>query len=946
MSRATLSACLIVRDAGMDLDWCLQSLVGEVDEIVIVDTGSQDRTRTIARRYVGHVHRFAWQEDFSAARNFALSKAHGTWVFFPDSDECLAGERGALRRAVRAAEGLGERALSVMRREVDERGQSVGMPDNPAVRILRRGCGLAYHEAVHEVLLYPDGRSVEAPLVPADELYLWHRGYAPSRKAAKAARNIAILERIEQAGGQKHYLHYYLAGLYADTGRYADACREAELSIAKREHPPEGALEVWRSYLQSVEALGDAARLEALSLRVVEEAPELPDAYARLGVAAMNREDFAAGERWLRAAIEREAAFPAACPQEYDSFRAALPQAEELRAARRPEPSRRSAGRQGTEGEGQEERMAKKRKEQAEVSVKVTLPRVAEASPEEQAAERLAGLLPPAAETVVIFGCGDGAAARIFLRRAPGARVYGFASSRAEAVAAGRVMTGAYAASPAEADLAAYGLSDVDCIFYAPAACGQLTEACLARHAEALAADGQMCFLAPNPAYLGRMAGALAGDGSAACSPLWISRVLRGIGFARAFVQPEAGAEEAAQHADAQAREAAAKLAAYAQAQGEHVQQLDPFVPRYVVRAGRQAQPSLFVHAFLGEEIVTARPRVWEPEAFLQTEPGVVAQSARDRMSQGIAQQMEQRIVIRQRKGFVNDEEADRVTKDLRAAGDVLVYEMDDNPCLFYSKEELASSIDFAGVHVVQVSTPALAEVIRPYNPHVGVFENQLKELPPPRDDAAEAAARDGRVTVFFGAINREEDYDDIVPALDAAAEKYGDRLFFRVLADVQFYQKLSTPYKEFVADPEFHEGRFVPYEAYQRVLHTADISLLPLHDTEFNRTKSDLKFIESAGHGAVVLASPTVYEQSVVDGCTGCIYRSPEEFAERLARLIEDAPYRQAIARAAYGYVKGHRLLSQHYRERIAAYHEMAAHFAELDRDLAARLKKMGRLA
>ena len=115
---------------------------------------------------------------------------------------------------------------------------------------------------------------------------------------------------------------------------------------------------------------------------------------------------------------------------------------------------------------------------------------------------------------------------------------------------------------------------------------------------------------------------------------------------------------------------------------------------------------------------------------------------------------------------------------------------------------------------------------------------------------------------------------------------------------------------------------------------------MLPLRDNAFNRTKSDLKFIESAGHGAAVLASPTVYAQTIVDGCTGCIDRNRREFEAKLVRLIEDAPYRQAIARAAYGYVRDHRLIAQHYRARLTAYQALVEHRAELDAELAARLE------
>ena len=954
MSRKlTITACPIMRDAASDLDWCLGSLAGEVDELVIVDTGSHDASKTIARRYAGHVYHFAWCDDFSAARNFALSKAHSTWVFFPDSDECLAGERGALRRAVQGAEGLGERALSIMRREVDEQGQPVGWPDNPAVRFLRRGGGLAYCDAVHEVLRYPDGSAPDAPLVPADELFLWHRGYAPTRKPAKMARNRAILERLERSGVNKTYLHYYLAGVYADAGRHEDVCREAELSLAAGEHPVTGALELWRNYEAAVEALGDAACLQALCERAVREVPQLPDTYARLAVAAMNREDFAEGERLLLEARQREEEFLMACPEDYDTFQEALPQVEHLleecrrqiveRAAR--EDQEEQAAKMPTSADGgakeKEERMAEKKR------VRVTLPQVPQVSEEQQAAEQLADLLPTSAKTVVIFGSGSGLAGQIFLRRAPFARVYGFLPSKAEAQAAGRVLTGAFVGTSGTTDLGMYGLLDVDCIAFAPTSCDGLTKDVLLRHASVLSADGQMVFAVENPSYLGRMLLALDGQPvmRPSCAPLWISKVLREAGFGCVYVTPLMNEADEARRKNESARALADRMKEFVKEEGLSVKR-DPFVSTYLVRAGRAKQPSLFLHAFIGEAVVTARVRIWEPDTFLAAEPGILARSSHNRMEASLARQMDSCVVIRQRQSFSDVKEADRVTKRFRADGDVLVYELDDNPCLFYEEGDMRTSMDFVGVHAVQVSTEALAEVIRPYNPHVVVFENQLKELPEPRDYAAEEAAHGNRVTIFFGALNREEDYDDIMPLLNEAAEKYGDRLFFRVLADVKFYQALKTEQKQFIADPKLYDGKFVPYEAYQRVLHSADIALLPLHDTEFNRTKSDLKFIESAGHGAVVLASPTVYERTVVDGCTGCIYRSPEEFSAKLTKLIEDKAWRHAIAHAAYAYVKENRLLSQHYHERLAAYREMVAHRAELDRDLEARLKKIGRLA
>ena len=70
-----VSAALIVRDESAFIEACLESLVGIVDEIVVVDTGSTDDTIDKARRFPIKLHRFQWGQDFSAARNFAIEQA-------------------------------------------------------------------------------------------------------------------------------------------------------------------------------------------------------------------------------------------------------------------------------------------------------------------------------------------------------------------------------------------------------------------------------------------------------------------------------------------------------------------------------------------------------------------------------------------------------------------------------------------------------------------------------------------------------------------------------------------------------------------------------------------------------------------------------------------------------------------------------------------------------
>ncbi len=86
---ASISVCMIVKNEEQVLERCLNSLVGIPDEIVIVDTGSTDRTKEIAKRYTQKVFDFTWVEDFAAARNFSLSKAGCDYIYVADADEVL-----------------------------------------------------------------------------------------------------------------------------------------------------------------------------------------------------------------------------------------------------------------------------------------------------------------------------------------------------------------------------------------------------------------------------------------------------------------------------------------------------------------------------------------------------------------------------------------------------------------------------------------------------------------------------------------------------------------------------------------------------------------------------------------------------------------------------------------------------------------------------------------
>ncbi|MCR5389288.1 MAG: glycosyltransferase family 2 protein [Lachnospiraceae bacterium] len=86
---ALVTLCMIVKNEEAVLERCLKSFAPVADEIVIVDTGSTDRTKEIAAAYTDKIYDFAWVDDFSAARNFAFSKCTKEYIYSADADEVL-----------------------------------------------------------------------------------------------------------------------------------------------------------------------------------------------------------------------------------------------------------------------------------------------------------------------------------------------------------------------------------------------------------------------------------------------------------------------------------------------------------------------------------------------------------------------------------------------------------------------------------------------------------------------------------------------------------------------------------------------------------------------------------------------------------------------------------------------------------------------------------------
>ena len=99
----SISLCMIIKNEEKLLKRCLDSYRPICDEIVIVDTGSTDRTKEIAAGYTDLIYDYPWNNDFAAARNFAFSKANCDYIFSADADEVLDEENRQAFRKLKAA---------------------------------------------------------------------------------------------------------------------------------------------------------------------------------------------------------------------------------------------------------------------------------------------------------------------------------------------------------------------------------------------------------------------------------------------------------------------------------------------------------------------------------------------------------------------------------------------------------------------------------------------------------------------------------------------------------------------------------------------------------------------------------------------------------------------------------------------------------------------------
>ena len=287
-----ITACYIVRDDAVHLRKSIESLCGQVDELIVGDTGSRDDSAGVAAALGSAVCSVPWTDDFAAARNAVLARATGDWIIFIDADEYFSEEtRAHIRAVIEQADGSGSEVLLVPWRNIDEESGEI-LLDSYAPRIFRRRTGRRYVGRIHEELRDADGTIPLSCVVAPTLLTLVHTGYSKALTQTKGERNLRLLLDEVQHSEHPERCWRYLAETYDNLGDERMAERYALLNIGLGRQSLVYASLCWRILLRIYEA--QPARREkrlVVAEQAVREFPELPEMHAEYAeaLAALHR---------------------------------------------------------------------------------------------------------------------------------------------------------------------------------------------------------------------------------------------------------------------------------------------------------------------------------------------------------------------------------------------------------------------------------------------------------------------------------------------------------------------------------------------------------------------------------------------------------------------------------------------------------------------------------
>lgn len=291
----TLGLCMIVKNEEEVLARCLDSVQGLTDEIVIVDTGSQDATIQTAKRYTDLVYPYRWNFDFAAARNYAFSLASADYILWLDADDVLLEkDRNALLALKKKLDGSVNAYFLRYDAAFDEDGNAVMYFFRE--RIVKRECGFVWQGRVHETLCVAPPVRCEAGIAVTHK-----RGARKER-----GRNLFIFARMFADGTMPDDRQkYYFARELCDNGLYDTAAAAFE-SFLRSGGWAEDKAEACRALAHCYKMKGEPQKQLSALMRSFDYAPPRPEICCDLGDLYREAHDYSKAVFWYKLALNEK----------------------------------------------------------------------------------------------------------------------------------------------------------------------------------------------------------------------------------------------------------------------------------------------------------------------------------------------------------------------------------------------------------------------------------------------------------------------------------------------------------------------------------------------------------------------------------------------------------------------------------------------------------------
>ncbi|MDD6812696.1 MAG: glycosyltransferase [Lachnospiraceae bacterium] len=223
-----ITVCMIAKNEDTYIEECLKRLRPCKFEIVVVDTGSVDRTTEVARKYTDKVFHFDWCNDFSAARNFSIAQASNDWVLIIDCDEYLENVNLAdMENAISLEENASSVGIILRNNPYSIQGVRSIMTEYIGRLFNRKYCH--YEGSIHEQVKTLSGKDPDTFKIP---LTFYHEGYvSESDKRMRATRNLEMLLRDLELKGPNPYIYFQLGQNYISLNDLEKAAYYSKLGL-------------------------------------------------------------------------------------------------------------------------------------------------------------------------------------------------------------------------------------------------------------------------------------------------------------------------------------------------------------------------------------------------------------------------------------------------------------------------------------------------------------------------------------------------------------------------------------------------------------------------------------------------------------------------------------------------------------------------------------------